>query len=388
MRIAHIVSTYPPYRSGMGNVAQRQAAELARKGHAVTVLTPAYDGRVMNESQQGVTVKRLRPKFTYGNSAFVPRLYRELAGFDIIHLHYPFFGGAETVAWYVARHPRSKLVITYHMDVVGQGWMRSFFAAYHRLFLRWMLRQARVVLVSSADYAAHSPLLKRFPALKPVELPFGVDERFTPKPMPVAAGVSAANAKHEASLPRFVFVSALDKAHYFKGLDVLLAAFAESWKNPAVASKRPRLIIVGDGDMRSGYEAEAKRLGVAGQVDFLGSIDDTALIEQYRLATATIKPSVDRSEAFGLTSLEAMACGSPIIVSDLPGVRTLVDAKSGLTVPVGDHQALAQALLYAIQEPQRFAAMRQGAAARVNALYRWPAIISRLERIYEDLVRL
>ena len=105
MHVSHIVSTYPPYKGGMGNVAFEMVEGLVKKGYKISVLTPNYQSG--EDSIYSPSVIKLDPVFSYGNSAFVPSLYSHLKKTDLIHLHYPFFGGAETVAFFKKNHPQN-----------------------------------------------------------------------------------------------------------------------------------------------------------------------------------------------------------------------------------------------------------------------------------------
>ena len=156
MRIAHIISTYPPYQGGMGNVAFEMVEELAQKGHQIKVLTPRYNQRENVENDKAI---RIKPFFKYGNAAYVPKMYSYLEGFDVLHLHYPFFGGAELVASFKKRNPGIPLVISYHMDVVGQGVFKRFFKFYNKRIFPRIIKRADKILVSSLDYANHSAIL-------------------------------------------------------------------------------------------------------------------------------------------------------------------------------------------------------------------------------------
>lgn len=310
MKVAVISSTYPPYRGGMGNVAAEEVGLLKARGHDVTVLAPDVG---------------VEPLFKIGNAACVPELYTHIDGFDAVHLHYPFFGGAEYVAWKKFWHKDFRFVMTYHMDVVGRGAMRWIFALYTRLVLPSLLRGAERVLVSSLDYARTSPILSRHWAVvepKLVEIPF---------PAPVDPRIKFAD---EAQGAYFVFVGGLDSAHYFKGMEGLLRALGPH-----------ELHVIGDGNVRPRYEALARELGIQDRVKFLGALPHgEEFSREVAGARALVLPSVDRSEAFGLVLLEALAHGIPMIASDLPGVRTVATDAVALRVAPGDVAGLARAL--------------------------------------------
>ena len=117
MRIAQIVSTYPPYRGGMGGVAFEYTERLRARGADVEVLT------LENKDAQDIPeyVHHIHPLVSVGNAGIAPSLFRHLQEYDILHLHYPFFGGAEPVAIRKLFGRQRALLLTYHMDAVGEG---------------------------------------------------------------------------------------------------------------------------------------------------------------------------------------------------------------------------------------------------------------------------
>jgi len=119
LKIALVTATFPPYRGGTGNVCFHNARELARRGHEAHVFTAALPGAPAHETIEGVVVHRLRPLARAGNAPLLPALSWRLRGFDVIHLHYPFFGGEITAL--AAKLSRAPLVITYHQDVLLSG---------------------------------------------------------------------------------------------------------------------------------------------------------------------------------------------------------------------------------------------------------------------------
>jgi glycosyltransferase involved in cell wall biosynthesis len=308
-----------------------------------------------------------------GNAAVLPQLVQKLDGHDLVHLHYTFYG-ADVFVWLWSVLRRKPYVLTYHMQPNTSDWRNVIFQAHRWLIEPFILRAAKAVFVSSLDYAQsvdvkHAQL---------VDLPFGVDEeRFFP------GSDDAFRSEHDipASATVFVFVGGLDKAHSFKGVDVLIRAAANletqtDW----------RLLIVGDGDMRKAYTDLARAVGVGDKVLFLGALSDSELPRAYRAGNAHILPSVSKSEAFGLVTLEAAASGLPSIVSNLPGVRTLVeDRETGFIVEPGSEEALEEVMQKFLQNPQLAAAMGQKARARIIAGYTRKSLADRLAEVYNRI---
>jgi len=379
MKIAHLISTFPPYKGGMGNVCLAQVKELAKLGHKVVIFVP---GDVKNNREEyGFKVSHVKPLFKYGNAAFVPGIAKDLKDFDVIHVHWPFFGGAEVfLLWYWLKRPKAKLIVQYHMDPIAPGIRGLIFKLISFLFNPLFFKQADKVLISSLDYLKYSNIKKYWLKDKEkfVVSSFGVDQsRFYPK------------TKRPSLLRKYglensqvvLFVGGLDKAHYFKGVKLLIKAIDK------LKSKMPnlKLLIVGDGDLRSDYEKLVKDLNIEDKVVFAGKIGDDELPDYYNLGDVFAFPSLTRSEAFGLVSLEAMACAKPIIVSNLPGPRILVEG-NGLMVKVNDINDLAEKIKYIFKDKQRLKEFSHGSLILVQEKYYWPQIVKEIEKIYVQAI--
>ncbi|MEZ5966291.1 MAG: glycosyltransferase [Planctomycetota bacterium] len=369
MRVAHVVVTYPPYRGGMGNVAHAYVEGLRRRGVDAAVFTP----RVPGSEADPPFVHRLRPWLRSGQCAVLPTLLTATAAFDLVHLHFPFFGAAQFVALRRRMRRRPRLVLTYHMDASAGGLRGAVFAAHRRLLLPWIVRSADRVLVASRDYAAHAALERvRNVRAAVEEHPFGVDER---RFAPGAESEARARLRLD-SAPTVVFVGGLDRAHAFKGLDVLLQACA-------ALRADVRVVVAGDGDQRPGYEDRARALGLADRARFLGSVSDEDLPDVYRAADVVAFPSVSRAEAFGLVALEAAASARPVVASDLPGVRTVVQAEqTGLLVDPGAVGPLAGALARVLADERLRRDLGARARARVEREFTLERALDRLQATY------
>jgi len=378
LRIAQVTATFPPYPGGTGNVCYHNACELARLGHHVTVFTAALKDAPANEFIEGFQVKRLKPLIRVGNAPLLPSLLGQLRGFDLIHWHYPFFGGELTAL--AACLYRIPLVITYHQDVFLSGSLALIEKILRPTLSRVALRSARRVLFTSLDYGQASysrPLLMGRERLIG-ELPNGVDTaRFSPGDFPAELRQQLNLAIGDKVI---LLVARLDRAHYFKGVEVFLAALAGLESNV-------KGVIVGEGDLRTGYQQRAQELGLAERVIFAGRVAEAALPDYYRLAQVTVLPSLTMGEAFGLVLVESLASGTPVIASNLPGVRTVVAAPdAGLLVEPGDAAGLAQAIRQILSDETCRQEMGQRGRARVEQNYDWRQIGLRLDTIYREVL--
>jgi rhamnosyl/mannosyltransferase len=330
MRIAQITPVYPPYRGGMGSVAKRYVQFLRENEHKVDVYFAAQDAILK-----------------IGNAGITPKLLTKLKSADVIHLHYPFFGAAVFTA-IAAKLYKKPFVVSYHMIASAPGLKGSVFKLYRRLIEPFVLAAADMVIVASMDYAMNHMIKHR----NMRELPFSVDEeRYVPDYHPLGERL------------RFLFIGGLDTAHAFKGVPNMLRAFSrikerEDWE----------LGIIGSGNQQKQFETLAEELGMVNKVSFLGNVDDVA--EHVPFYDVHLLPSLNEAEAFGLVTLEAASSGLMSIVSDLPGVRTLVEPqKTGLVVQPGREASLEDALIWCLNHRAEVDDMRKRARDRILSKY-------------------
>jgi glycosyltransferase involved in cell wall biosynthesis len=380
LKIAHLVCSFPPDKGGMGNVCLEQVKELAQQGHQLTIFTPQYRKETKSQEEMfGFKVERLGPVWHFGNAAFLSGLRKKLETFDIIHLHWPFIGTGELMLFSSAI--KSRLIVQYHMDLIDQGWRGLVFQFYNYLFNKKMVKVAQKVLVSSSSYLENS-FLKKWAKIysdKFIVSPLGVhQQRFFPQKKDNAL-LKKYQIKKEK--PILLFVGGLDRAHYFKGVPVLLKALARK----ELEKISPYLVLVGDGELRKAYQQLSQKLGLSSQIIFAGRISDELLSKYYNLSDIFVLPSTSRSEAFGLVSLEAMACAKPIIVSDLPGPNSLVQGNGFLFAP-GNEQELAQKIKILIQDQNLKKIFGEKSRRLVGEKYNWSQIIKDLEKIYYEVL--
>ncbi len=361
----------------MANVVKEEAERLVRLGHEVHVATLGQgrglrvEGIGSKEEMNGVVVRRMFALIRWGKAglSFGALKLARSGGFDAVHLHLPFFGVAELFAIAMWFRWRPQMVVTYHMDLSIGGAKGLIAQVYRRVFLPTLLKGAYRICVASHDYARDSWLSDNWQKVKDrIEiLPFGIDtDRFAP-------------VHHDHDHVQLLFVGAMDRQHYFKGVDVLLAALMRLKE-----SGDWRLTLVGDGELRQTYEMKAREFGLEDRIAFAGRVSDEELPVYYAHADIFVFPSIDRSEAFGLVALEAQASGVPVVASDLDGVRTVVEhGATGLLVEPKNVEALASGIETLMGSPERRKAMGGAARRRVKKTYAWDKHIETLEQIYK-----
>ncbi len=353
MRILTTLYYYRPHYSGLTVYTERLARALARRGHQVTVLTSRYDPSLpVRERQDGVEIRRLPVALRLSKGVIMPAAAywgpRLASSHDVVHVHVPQLDAAPLAAW--SRLFGRPVVMTYHSNLrlppSPVNWLAS--QASH-LADRWTASSAQVVVANTFDYATSTPLLRRhlrklIVVPPPVEMP------------PVEARVVAQLRRRLGVRRGQRLIGMAARLASEKGVEILAQAM------PAILSQMPtaRVVYVGQHLDVMGEEPYARRLApliacLGDSWTFLGALSPAEMSAFYALCDVTVLPSLNSTESFGMVQVESMICGTPVVASDLPGVRepTLVTGM-GLRTPAGDPARLAEAVLRVLDHPRRY----------------------------------
>jgi len=367
MKILHIYKDYYPVVGGIENHLRQLAEAQARRGHAVTVLATAPDWRSRVEPLGGVRVifaGRLATLASTPLSLALPwQLLRQRP--DITHLHFPYPVG--DLAQALCGRGR-RTVITYHSDIVRQKGLLRGYAP----LLRRTLARADGIIATSPRYVETSPFMEPV-AKRCTVIPYGIEtERYEARREAEAAAI---RAQYGEQLVLFV-----GQLSYYKGVEYLIQAM------PQVNGRA--LLAGGESTWRQNeLEGLARRLGVADRVIFLGQ-QEQALPALYQACNVFVLPSIERSEAFGIVQLEAMASGRPVVSCDVgTGVAWVnQDGITGLVVPPRDPGRLATALNRLLDDPPLAARLGQAGQARVREQFTQARMVEQIEQLYEQVL--
>lgn len=379
MKIAHVVCVYPPYKGGMGNSVYNFVKYLTNNGYQIKVFTADYNEKDDLLSKNNDNIERIKPFFKIGNAAFLPQLLWKLNGFDIVHLHYPFFGAAEYILIKkIFVRKKFKLITHFHMDNQARGAKGFIFFIYKAIVLPLLAKASDIIISSSLDYVKHSSLRKYFlkNSDKFREVRFGVDlNKFAVKN----------ESLDKSSKKNILFVGRLDKAYHSKGLDVLLRAMEIIMKKTESGAV---LKVVGEGNLRKNYIELAEKLKVSDNVEFLEKIDNKTLVDYYNSCDVFVLPSSNKGEAFGIVLLEAMACAKPVVASNIPGVRSVfIKGKHGLLFKAGDADDLAEKISLILNDENMAKKMGQEARKYAEKYYSLEISGAKLGLIYNQLIK-
>lgn len=371
MRVLHVYKDFFPILGGIENHLLLLARELSRRQDMeVEVLVTNTGPRTVVDRFDGLRVTKAARLAEFASTPLSLALWREMGrrAYDIIHLHFPYPPG-EMAA--LRRGRARRLVLTYHSDVVRQ---RLILRLYHPLLLR-LLSRVDAILATSPNYIETSPYLSPLKE-KCTVVPFGVDTSF----FQCRSGSEISDRLRGSHQPPFVLF--VGKFRYYKGLHYLIEAMKEVRKGT--------LLLVGGGPEEASLRAQVTRLGIEDRVAFLGPVEGSLLPSYYQASQVFALPSCQRAEAFGIVQLEAMACGLPVVSTELGTGTSYVNRHgvTGLVIPPADPAALAGAINQLLGDESLRQAMGRAARERVEAEFTKEQMVERVASVYRQVLSL
>ena len=334
---------------------------LARKGHQVSLLCGGWPGCAPTANIDGIDVIRVGTRYTF---PFQARKHFEqhLAGraFDLlvedvnkVPLYTPRWGGPPVVAL-VPHLFGSTAFKEFAVPLASAVWLAE----------RPLGRAYRDVPFQAISMSTAADLAERGIPRDTIEVIYpGIDTKsYSP------------DDAARAAAPVFAYLGRLKR---YKGVHLVMRAFA------AMHHPTATLEIAGAGDYRPALQRLAASLDLGERVRFLGRIDEEDKLRLLRRAWALVFASP--KEGWGITNLEAAACGTPVVASNSPGIRESVrDAETGFLVPHGDVRAMAAAMSQLAHD--RALVTSLGARARLFAeTFTWERAAEETERHLEHV---
>jgi phosphatidylinositol alpha-mannosyltransferase len=369
-----LVSPYDfAYPGGVTEHVAHLAQQFLARGHEVHIVAPSSDDEAEPSSSFDAPVHRIGRVVSIPANGSVARITLSLRSylqakrllqeqqFDLIHLHEPMMPALPLT---VLRHSNTTNVGTFHAFrntpltyFYGKPILRPFFRKLHghiavssaaRDFVGEYFRADYRIIPNGIDFQRFN---RRYPPLEQL-----ADER-----------------------PTVLFVGRLEKR---KGLKFLLRAW------PKVLERQPnaRLVVVGRGRPLEGYKRFAARQGWSpADVVFAGYVAAEDLPRYYQACDVFCAPNTGQ-ESFGIVLLEAMAAAAPIVASDIPGYRDVLDdGEQGLLVERKNPGAIADAVSRLLANPELRANMRRAGQHKARA-YDWPRVASQVLDYYLEVL--
>ncbi len=351
MKVLLTTPYYPPHIGGIEIHTANIARGMWEKGHEVEVVTSTGSDERVNVKV--TTIPCLRIPYSP-----IPLKFPDVKG-DVYHSHIPspFFALA------VVKKKYTPHIITYHNDVVvpdrvdGKripGFVSRWIEKKNDRLVRPVLDKAEVIIATTRSYAETSPVLKDY--LDKVEI------------IPNAIRVQEYSPGKDAGARDSIVLYAGRLVEY-KGLPILIRA---------MQNIDARLVVLGEGEDKIRFEGLAKKMGL--RIDFRGKVSDNELKDWMRKARVLVLPAQSRLEAFGIVLLEAMACNTPVIASNIPGVVEI--ARNGGLV-FEDEEELVQHIRRILEDDALATKLGRRGRYNVEQNYDWEVVLDKIETLYK-----
>ena len=368
MRILHFFKTYYPDTTGGIEQVIFQLCQGSRalgiEGEVLTLSPDPSPARLQVADHQ---VTRVKENFNVASTGFSLKVFnqfREMAAeADLVHFHFPW--PLMDLVHFATRHGRPT-VLSYHSDIIKQRTLLKFYAPLMNQFLGSMDR----ILVASPNYQRSSETLKPF-ADKTVVVPYGLNQA----EYPTVSAQTREQWRQRVPEKFFLFVGVL---RYYKGLDSLLSAL-EGVDYPVV--------ILGAGPQELELKAQAEKLQLR-NVLFVGRLDDEDKACLLQMCYALVFPSHLRSEAFGISLLEASMYGKPMISCEIGTGTTYVNIheETGLAVPPNAPVALREAMRRLWDDPALTELFGANALLRFQKLFTADHMCASTAQVYREVL--
>lgn len=353
LRVLAALQYYLPHRTGVPIHVQRVAEALVQRGHQVTILAARHSIELpRDETINGVRLVRLWAPLRVSRGMIMPAYPWAAWGLirvhDVVWLHTPML--ETSLMALLTRAAGKQLIATHHGDLIlPPGVFNRFVRWFTFANYRFMASRAARLIAYSHDYADHSYYLKPFRdqvsvIYPPIEVPDPDPERVAE----LRGRWGADGGPIIGFAGRFVQEKRPDLL--IRALEVINRSFP-----------RARVVFAGEYDIRYEDTWERNQALVQryrDQLIFLGQLSSMqAMANFYAACDVLVLPS--DTECFALVQVEAMLCGTPVVMTDTPGGRVPVTVTGmGAVVPRGDWEAIGGAVVDILQRPEHYARPR------------------------------
>jgi glycosyltransferase involved in cell wall biosynthesis len=265
------------------------------------------------------------------------------------------------------------LILTYHCDLELPNFLNKFISGfYRRTFGHYSLIYTDKIIVTTNTYAATSRAVWHFP---PIVIPNAVNtKRYNPK-------IDGTEIRKRHGLEGKNVILYVGRIKFHKGIEYFVSA-------AKFFDKNTKFLIVGAGDFEDEIRNLISELDLADQVLMVGRVDWGELPKYYAATDIFILPSLTRLEAFGIVGLEAMASGKPVIISDIPGVREVIEnKKEGLLTPPMDIKEMANKIKKLLDHPKLRKQMGKAGRKKVVEKFEIAKVVDQLEEVYMNSLK-
>lgn len=368
MKVLHVYKGFFPHEiGGVGEFIRQLTLTIKNDGIESHLLALKTDNHYSQETIDGINVHWYPINCNFASTPFSISAYRNFNNlanqFDLIHYHYPY-PFADLL--HKSLNLKKPSIVTYHSDIVKQKFLSKIYMPLQNQFLN----EVDKIVATSPQYCNTSKVLQKYKH-KVCIIPIGLSDELSKEPSDMSV------QKWSKKLPSrfFLFVGAL---RYYKGLHILLKA--------ARLNDYP-IVILGDGALKNKLHKQKEKLNLK-NVHFVGNLSDEDKVALYKLSYAVILPSHLRSEALGVSLIEAQMHKKPLISCEI-GTGTSyvnINKETGLVVPPNNPKALSSAMTYLNENKDEASEMGQKSFDRFKNIFTADKMAQSYLELYKDVL--
>lgn len=352
MKILFFSPYYYPYISGL-TIVPKKIFDHFKKNHQISVLTFRFSSKLkIYEHKKNLTIYRLPYLFKISKGFISPQsllyFFKEVKKNDILFLNLPNFEGLPLAIF--AKFCNKKIISLFHCQVtLSPSFFNKIVSFFLNLSVKIQLKLSDKIIVHTKDYFNSLPYLKKYTnkilfTLPPIEK-LKIDKNFYRK----------------LNKNKKFLIGYLGRVASEKGLEYLVEAMLLLKKNKYFLNKKATLLIAGpyakEVAGEDAYFFKIKNLLKKNEIDYrlLGKLSQFQIGAFYKAIDLLVLPSINSTEAFGMVQAEAMLYGTPVIATDLPGVRVPIKlTKMGIIVKPKSGKLIADAIIEILKNRKKY----------------------------------
>jgi len=370
MKILQVGKFYP-IRGGVEKVMYDLTLGLSQRGVACDMLcatTEDHEGGTIELNAFAklfVIPTKLSLAATKLAPGMISRLRKIAKKYDIIHVHHP--DPMASLALFLSGY-KGKVVLHWHSDILKQKTLLRLYSPLQS----WLIKRADVIVGTTPVYVEQSPFLQKYQH-KIDYIPIGIP--------PIRSDSTNVNRIKERYAGKKIVFS-LGRLVEYKGFEYLIKA-ANYLSDDYV------VLIGGKGPLHDDLTQLIQDHNLTQKVELLGFLSDEEVPDYFRASDLFCMSSILKTEAFGIVQLEAMASGKPIVSTNIPnsGVSWVNQNEiSGLTVPIEDASAIANAIQLILSNDEYYERLSIGSLTRYQSLFTLDNMVDKSLQIYNQIL--
>jgi len=291
---------------------------------------------------------------------------------DILHIHEPFPLADLTLEIFPRlRKNFSKIVTSWQCDITRQKWTLPVYGKYIHRFLQGVDK----IIVNNPQIIENSDFLRHYKSKCEV-IPIGINLDWT-----ITKLESEDRSKVRTDSDNNLMILFVGRLVIYKGIEYLIEAM-KSVENGS-------LVIIGSGPLEKSLKKLIIELNLESRIKMIPEVDEETLHKYYKACDIFVLPSINEAEAFGIVQIEAMACGKPLICTELGTGTSYINKHNftGLVVPPSDSKSLAEAINKLLKEDQLRLSFGKNGKERAFTEFTSDKMVQKTYVFYQDILK-